>query len=121
MSEKNIFKSIIDGEIPAYKVYEDEHFLAFLDIFPRAPGHTLVIPKNETRWVWDVDKYFEYMDLVRKIAKVQQKVFNTEMIRMEVYGEEVPYAHVKIWPEISKDGTEKDFDNIQNKLIKYLS
>lgn len=109
MSEKTIFKKIIDGEIPCHKVYEDEQFIAFLDIFPKAPGDTVVIPKEEYRWVWDVPNIEDYFAVVRKITLAQRKVFNTEMIRCEVYGEQVPHAHVKIWPNIPCDGTEEDF------------
>lgn len=121
MSEKNIFKKIIDGEIPSYKIYEDDSFLVFLDVFPKAPGHTLIIPKLEIRWVWDVDNYSDYMNLVRRIVIAQREVFGTDMIRMEVYGEEVPHAHVKIWPHIKKDGTEKDFEVIVKKIKEALS
>ncbi len=116
MSEKTIFKKIIDGEVPSYKIYEDENFFVFLDIFPKAPGHTLIIPKTEIRWVWDVDLYDEYFRLARRVARAQQQVFATEMIRMEVYGEEVPHAHIKIWPHIKKDGSEKNFEEIAEKI-----
>ncbi len=120
MSEKTIFKKIIDGEVPSYKIYEDEDFFVFLDIFPRAPGHTLIIPKKEFRWVWDVDKYSEYMNLVRRIARAQQKVFHTDMIRMEIYGEEVSHAHIKIWPQVPNNGIEKNFKEIAEKIKKEL-
>ena len=116
MTEKTIFKKIIDGEIPCYKIYEDESFLVFLDIFPKAPGDTLVIPKDEVRWVWDVENYEEYLNLSRKIARTLQKAFSTEMIRMEVYGDEVPHAHVKLWPHIPCDGSEKEFEAIAKKI-----
>mgnify|MGYP000858668012 CR=1 FL=1 len=120
MSEKTIFKKIIDGEIQAYRIYEDDNFLVFLDAFPKAPGHTLIIPKQEVLWVWDVEKYDEYWQLARKVARSLQKVFSTEMIIMNVYGEEVPHAHIKLWPSIEKDGTEKDFEHWQEKIKKAL-
>lgn len=116
MSEKTIFQKILDGEIPAHKVYEDEYFLAFLDIFPKSAGHTLVIPKQATQWVWDIERYHEYMQLVQKIAKALQKAFHVEMVRMEVYGEQVPHAHVHVWPRVEKDGSEKDFDMIVERI-----
>lgn len=120
MSEKTIFKKIIDGDLPSYKIYEDNNFLVFLDIYPKAPGHTLIIPKKETHWVWDVDLYSEYFLLVRKIAIALQKAFNTKMIIMNVYGEEVPHAHIKLFPAIEKDGTEKNFAEIAEKIKNAL-
>jgi histidine triad (HIT) family protein len=120
MTEKTIFKKIIDGEIPCHKIYEDENFLVFLDAFPKNPGHTLVIPKQETLWVWDVDLYNEYFQLVRKIAQAQKKAFDRDMILMLVHGEEVPYAHVHLRPQIENDGTELEFEIIAEKIKKAL-
>ncbi len=117
MLEKSIFQKIIDREIPAYIVYEDEHFIAFLDIFPEAPGHTLVIPKKPARWVWDVERYDEYWRLTRKIVKALQQVFQEDMIIAKVYGEEVPHAHIHLYPgELPKDGSEKNFEEIAEKI-----
>ena len=120
MPEKNVFKKIIDGEIPCHKIYEDDNFLAFLDIHPEAPGHTLIIPKEEVRWVWDVELYSEYWELARTIAHNLQKTFNTEMIICKIVGEEVPHAHIKLFPAIEKDGTETDFKMIAEKIKKAL-
>ncbi|MFT6829264.1 MAG: histidine triad (HIT) family protein [Candidatus Paceibacteria bacterium] len=120
MSEKTIFKQIIDGEIPCHKIYEDDNFLVFLDIFPEAPGHTLIIPKKEERWVWDVDLYDEYWQLARMIAKSLQKAFDEDMIICKVFGEEVSHAHIKLFPAIPNDGSEKDFGMIAEKIKKAL-
>lgn len=120
MSEKTVFKKIIDGELPSYKIYEDENFLVFLNIYPRNPGHTLVIPKQEVRWVWDVDLYGEYLQLARRIAKAHKEVFNTEMIFMDVRGDEVPHAHIHIRTNLPKDGTEKNFEEITEKIKQAL-
>src|SRR3989338_673724 len=98
--EDCIFCKIVSGEIPATKVYEDENFLAFLDIHPQSPGHAQVIPKKHYRFVWDVPNIGEYFELVRKIAKAQQKAFNEELIREQVFGDEVKHAHVWVWPNI---------------------
>ena len=95
-----IFCRIIKKEIPAEIIYEDSDFLAFLDINPRGPGHTQVIPKKHYRFVWDVPNIGEYFELVRKIAKAQQKAFNEELIREQVFGDEVKHAHVWVWPNI---------------------
>ena len=120
MSEKTIFKKIIDGEIPCHKIYEDENFLVFLDAFPKNIGHTLVIPKQETVWVWDVDLYDEYFALVQRVARAQKKAFDIDMILMLVHGEEVPHAHVHLRPQIENDGSEKDFEVISEKIKKAL-
>lgn len=119
--EKSIFKKIIDKEIPAHILYEDEHFLVFLDNNPEAPGHSLVIPKEEVRWVWDTEHYQEYWNLVRKIAKTLQRVFKTEWIISKVVGDEVPHAHIHLFPGgVTKDGTEKDFETIAGVIKKEL-
>lgn len=120
MSEKTIFKKIIDGEIPSHKIYEDENFLVFLDAFPKAPGHTLIIPKEEVVWVWDVELYDEYFRLARRMAGVLKKAFDTDMILMLVHGDEVPHAHIHLRPSILCDGSEKDFDTILAKIKKAL-
>ena len=115
-SEKTVFEKIIDRELPAYILYEDENFVAFLDTFPASKGHTLIVPKKKYRWVWEVEPFANYMELARKIAKVQQKAFGTEMIFMDVRGDEVPHAHIHIRPGLLKDGSEKDFDTIAELL-----
>ena len=94
--EDCIFCKIIKGEVPANKIYEDENFFAFLDARHQAPGHTLIVPKEHYRWVWDVPNIAEYFEVVRKIALAQRKAFNVEMIHSVVYGEEVPHAHVSV-------------------------
>ncbi len=114
--EKTVFQKIIDRELTAYILYEDENFIVFLDAFPVSKGHTLVVPKKVYPWVWDVEPYAEYMELARKVARVQQKAFNTEMIVMSVVGDEVPHAHIHIRPALPKDGTEKEFEKIADLL-----
>ena len=117
---ETIFSKIIRREIPATIVYEDDKFLAFLDINPIAPGYTLIIPKDYYRWVWDVPNIGEYFSVVQKLAHALQKAFGEDMIRCDIYGEEVPHAHVKIWPNISKDGTEKNFTEIGERIKNAL-
>jgi len=111
-----IFCKIISGEIPAYKVYEDDQFLAFLDIFPRAPGHVQVIPKDHMRFVWDHGNIASYFELVQKIARALQKAYDHELVRSQVYGEEVEHAHVWLWPDLPNDGSEKDFETHVEKI-----
>lgn len=101
-----IFCKIVRKEIPAEVVYEDDSFLAFLDIHPRGTGHTQVIPKEHHRWVWDVPDIGHYFEIVRKIAKAQQKAFGEEMIRSQVFGDEVLHAHVWVWPNTEKNMTD---------------
>ena len=117
--DQNIFAKIIRGEIPCYKVYEDDTFMAFLDINPRASGHVQVIPKEHTRWVWDVPNAGAYFEVVRKIAKAQQRAFNTELVRSQIFGDEVPHAHIWIWPN-EESGSKKDFEGNAEKIKKFL-
>ena len=120
MSEKNIFEKIIDKEVSAHIVYEDDNFMVFLDHMPEAPGHCLVIPKTPARRVWDVERYDEYWELSRKVAKALQKAFSTEMIICKIVGEEVPHAHIKLFPAVASDGSEKEFEKIVEKIKKFL-
>jgi histidine triad (HIT) family protein len=111
-----IFCKIVSGEISATKVYEDENYLAFLDINPQSPGHTQVIPKTHYRWVWDVPNVGEYFELVRKIAKAQQKAFNTEWVLSKIVGDEVAHAHIWVFPSDEATGDENDFVSNAEKL-----
>ena len=82
----------------AYMIYEDEQFLAFLDIFPVVLGHTLVVPKKHFRWVWDVENIDEYFQVCQKIAKHMQKTLGQELIISLIFGEAVHHAHVHLVP-----------------------
>ncbi|MFD0963695.1 HIT family protein [Pseudofulvibacter geojedonensis] len=95
-----IFTKIINGEIPCYKVAENDKFLAFLDINPNAKGHTLCIPKKETNKIFDLeeDEYTELMQFSRKVALAMRKVINCQRIGMTVIGLEVPHVHVHLIP-----------------------
>ena len=95
-----IFTKIIKGEIPSYKVAENTHFYAFLDINPNAKGHTLVVPKKEVNKLFDLEEelYNELMSFSRKIALAMKKVIPCERIGMAVIGLEVPHVHVHLIP-----------------------
>ncbi len=95
-----IFSKIISGEIPAYKVAENDNFLAFLDIFPLSKGHTLVIPKNETDYIFDMEseEYSNLWKFAQKVAIAQKKVINCERIGVAVIGLEVAHAHIHLVP-----------------------
>ena len=122
MTESNcIFCKIVKGEIPSYKAYEDKSFLAFLDINPQSPGHVQVVTKTHYRWVWDVPNVGEYFEVVRKIAKAQQKAFGTDFILSKIIGDEVPHAHIWIFPNSDIPGDPKDFESNTEKIKKFLS
>ena len=95
-----IFTKIINGEIPAYKVAENDKFLAFLDISPNAKGHTLCIPKKEVNKIFDLDEdtYLELMAFSRKVAKGIEKAVPCKRVGMAVVGLEVPHVHVHLIP-----------------------
>ncbi|HKJ06660.1 MAG TPA: HIT family protein [Flavobacteriaceae bacterium] len=95
-----IFTKIIKGEIPSYKVAENNDFYAFLDINPNAKGHTLVVPKREVNKLFDLteDEYLGLMKFSRKIAKAMENVFDCDRIGMAVIGLEVSHVHVHLIP-----------------------
>lgn len=95
-----IFSRIVNGEIPCYKIAEDENYLAFLDINPLAKGHTLVIPKKEVDYIFDVDDKLlgGMMVFAKKIAKGIEKAVPCKRIGVAVLGLEVPHAHIHLIP-----------------------
>ena len=96
----SIFSKIVSKEIPSFRVCEDDNFLAFLDINPLKKGHTLVIPKKETDYIFDI-KSQEYKDLwvfAKLVAKGMKKVIDCERISIVVMGLEVPHAHIHLIP-----------------------
>ena len=117
--ENCIFCKILKGEVPSTKVYENEKFLAFLDIYPLSPGHTQVIPKEHYRWVWDVPNAGEFFEVAKKIALAQKKAFKADMVRSQIYGEDVSHAHIWVWPEII--GDTKNFTENAKKIIDAIS
>ncbi|MBU3010202.1 HIT family protein [Polaribacter vadi] len=96
----SIFTKIIEGEIPSYKVAEDDNFFAFLDINPNAKGHTLVVPKKEENKIFDLSKeeYLALMDFSYRVAKALEKAVPCLRIGMSVIGLEVPHVHVHLIP-----------------------
>lgn len=114
--ENCIFCKIVAGEIPAHKVYEDDHFLAFLDIHPQSPGHVQVIPKEHYRWVWDVPNAGAYFEVAQKIAKAEQKAFNTDWILSKTVGDEVEHAHLWVFPNTKVAGDPMDFEVNAEKI-----
>lgn len=111
-----IFCKIVAGQLPSYKVYEDENFLVFLDIHPQSPGQAQVIPKEHYRWVWDIPNEGKYFELVKKIALAQRKAFNTEWVLAKIVGDEVHHAHVWVFPTNQVEGDKMDFLGNAEKL-----
>lgn len=97
---ESVFTKIIKGEIPSHKVYEDEQTLAFLDIHPAQPGHTLVVPKVQVDHIWDLDDdtYQRLWATARKVAKRLKAVLQTERIGVRIEGFDVPHAHIHLIP-----------------------
>lgn len=127
-----IFSKIVSGEIPAYKVYEDDDFIAFLDVFPIAKGHTLVIPKIEIDNVFDLedDLYQKMHILCKRIAHAIYKAIPCARIGSAVVGLEIPHAHIHLVPinsisdlNFEKEKlsfTAKEFEEISRLIISNL-
>ncbi len=122
-----LFTKIINGEIPSYKVAEDDSFLAFLDINPNAKGHTLCIPKVEVDKLLDLDEdtYLGLMAFSRKVGKAIERAIDCKRIGMTVIGLEVPHVHVHLIPlNDMKDATfqrkvniaKEEFEAIANQI-----
>lgn len=123
----SIFTKIINGELPAYKVAENEKFLAFLDINPNAKGHTLCIPKKEVDKIFDMPQqdYAELMEFSRNVAIALEKAVPCVRIGMSVVGLEVPHVHVHLIPLQTMDDirftkkeklTPEEFEEITQKI-----
>jgi histidine triad (HIT) family protein len=111
-----IFCKIARKEIPAEVVYEDNEFVAFLDVQPQSPGHTQVIPKKHHRWVWQVPDAGRYFEVVKKIALAQQKAFGQETIWSKIMGDEIEHAHIWVFPHPSTIGDKTDFRGNAEKI-----
>ena len=128
----SIFSKIISGEIPSFIVAENENFLAFLDVFPIAKGHVLVIPKLEIDYLFDItsDEYLEFWKFAQQVAKAMDKAITCKRIGVAVIGLEVPHAHIHLVPlnnisDINFERpklifSEKEMDLVAKKIIKAL-
>ena len=127
-----IFSRIIQGEIPCYKIAEDERFFAFMDINPVAKGHTLVIPKREVDYVFALEdnEVADMMVFAKKVAKAIEKAVPCKRIGVAVIGLEVPHAHIHLIP-ISQEGdmdfkkehvhmSEEEFREVQQRIVENL-
>jgi len=128
-----IFSRIIKGEIPSYKIAEDEKFYAFLDISPRVKGHTLVVPKLEVDYIFDIedDLLADMIVFSKKVAKAIKAAVPCERIGVMVLGLEVPHAHIHLLPLQSENDMNlsnpklklvgAEFEDIANKIRKAYS
>lgn len=100
MPDKSIFTRIIEGELPSHKIYEDEKTLAFLDIYPAVAGQTVVVPKKQVEFVWDLanDDYQTLMQVTKQVAKNLREKLATKYVGIKIEGVEVPHAHIKVYP-----------------------
>jgi histidine triad (HIT) family protein len=100
MQEPSIFTKIINGDIPAHKVYEDDRVIAFLDISPITAGHTLVVPKVQVDSLWDLSPTdYEYlMQIIHRVADRQNDVLRPARVAMTLDGFAVPHAHIHVFP-----------------------
>ena len=128
----SIFSRIVAGEIPCYKIAEHDKFFAFFDISPLVPGHTLVIPKKEEDYIFDIsdEDLAEMIVFAKKIAKAIKKAIPCKKVGVAVIGLEVPHAHIHLVP-MQKEGdldfkrekmhpTEEQFKEWQKKIVENL-
>ncbi len=135
MEETCVFCKIVKGEIPAFKVYESEKALAFLDITPYGKGHTLIIPKKHSRWIWDMpqEEYSNFMLEIKKVAETLKKAFKTDCVQQVIAGFGVPHTHIHLFPRTKDDGlseipkkpispkpSEQEMQEIAEKIKKNL-
>ncbi len=115
-----IFCKIVKGDLPCYKVWEDEKYLAFLDINPVSKGHTLLIPKSHYQWVYEVPNFGEYWEKALDVTKKLQKALRPKYISYFTHGLMVPHAHIHIIPRFdtvetlpkSKPVSEEDLNKV---------
>tara|TARA_R110000796_G_scaffold250788_4_gene380651 strand:+ start:6133 stop:6525 length:393 start_codon:yes stop_codon:yes gene_type:complete len=128
----SIFTKIINGEIPCYKIAENDDFFAFLDINPNAKGHTLCIPKKEVNKIMDLDEatYMGLMAFSRKVGKALENAIDCKRVGMTVIGLEVPHVHVHLIPlnemkeatfQHKVSFTDEEFKNIADKIRSEIS
>lgn len=127
----SIFTKIINKEIPAYIIDENNNFIAFLDVFPLAKGHVLVVPKKQVDYIFDLDNvaYTEFWSFAKKIATKLEKAIECKRVGVAVIGLEVPHAHIHLVPINNVEDInfslpklklpEEEFIQIQEKIKKF--
>lgn len=128
----SIFSKIVAGEIPCYKIAENDNFLAFLDVFPLKKGHILVIPKKEVDYIFDLDNetYNGLMSFSKTVALALKQAISCNRVAMSVIGLEVPHAHVHLIPMSTMNDvnfsfeklklTKEEFEEIAQKIKQYI-
>ncbi len=128
----SIFTKIINGDIPCYKIAENEFYIAFLDVSPLKKGHTLIVPKKEIDYLFDLESetYLGLMDFSKKIAIAIKSAFPCKRIGMSVIGLEVPHAHIHLIPINTMNDmnfsnqklalTKQEFEECADKIIAFL-
>jgi len=113
--EDCIFCKIVKGEIPCQKVYEDDKFLAFLDINPFTPGHTLLVPKDHYRWVYDIPEFSQFSQIAKKIAlAIIKSDLKPDFVTFLTVGEDVSHAHIHIIPRKENDSFKQGLKSISH-------
>lgn len=125
-----IFCKIATGDLPNYTIYEDSHFMAFLDMYPRVKGHTLVIPKKHYRWVYNVPHFGAYWEVAKKVTNAMNKTMSPEFVTYVTHGLEVPHAHIHVLPrgkgetsfvpeqkKFTEDEMKQTAKSIQNAIV----
>lgn len=128
----SVFSKIVAGEIPCYKIAENDNFLAFLDVFPLKKGHILVIPKKEVDYIFDLDSetYNGLMSFSKTVALALKQAIPCSRVAMSVIGLEVPHAHVHLIPMSTMNDvnfsneklklTKEEFEEIAQKIKQYI-
>lgn len=128
----SIFSKIIAGEIPCYKIAENDKYIAFLDVFPLKKGHTLIVPKKEIDYIFDLDDttYSGLMSFSKEVAVALKKAFPCNRVSVGVYGLEVPHAHVHLIPMNTMNDvnfsneklklSKEEFETIASEIKKYI-
>ena len=127
MNEDCVFCKIIEGKIPAYKIYEDEKHLAFMDAFPSIQGQVLVVPKKHVKNYLEMNEedYKQLLSAARKVARKMKEVLKPRIVALIIEGLDVPHVHVKLYPlqegqylgiPMGKKASESELKNLSNKL-----
>jgi pantetheine-phosphate adenylyltransferase len=131
LGRRCIFCKIVEGKIDCLKIFENKKFLAFLDKFPRNPGHTLLIPKKHFKWIWEIPYLDDYFKTAKRIVKALQNSFNTDWVIAPILGDEIHHAHLHLIPRWRGDDfkfvppkpkkiSQKEMKKIQRKIKKFL-
>lgn len=130
--EDSVFTKIVKGELPSYKVYEDDRFIAILDINPINPGHTLVVPKKQVDYLFDLssDLYHDLFDIVKKLSDPIKSATNAKRIGLAVEGFAVPHVHVhlvpiykgnELNPELAHQISEEEMKQVQENILAKMN